>query len=294
MSEATSIQKWGSYDQEEAERDKKETETKGVFFKVTKEKTTLRFLPPRRGVKNPFVKTYQHYTNLVEGNDKTRVIFNCPRKMMNQPCPVCAMAERKRATGREDDRERAYDLFPKLRVYAAVIDRSDPDKGVQIYPIGKKIFSALVAIREDGEDFTHPINGFDIAILKKGSKKTDTEYTVKAYRKDSPLSEDPEQFNEWIDALPDLTTYAYVPNAAELQAKLEAAQDAADAEDDEDEAPARRSGREDRGGRRSGGGGREERMASRGRERPIDTKGETVADDKDVWGDDEDDDDIPY
>lgn len=289
MSEATSIQKWGSYDADEAERDKKEIETKGKFFKVSKEKTSLRFLPPRQGQRNPFVKTYQHFVDLVEGDERTKVIFNCPRKMMNQGCPVCAQAEKKRATGREDDRDRAYELFPKLRVYAAVVDRGDEDEGVQIFPFGKKIMSALTAIREDG-DFTNPVEGFDIAILKKGSKKNDTEYTVKAYRKNSALSDDAEQFNEWIDAIPDLAPYAYVPNQKELEEKLQAALDAADSLD---EAPRGRSaGGRPNGGREERGrsSGREERGRG-GRERPIETTGTTV--ESDVWGDDAED-DLPY
>lgn len=279
MAEANSIQKWGSYAPEEAERDKKETESKGKFFKVTKEKTTLRFLPPRQGVRNPFIKTYQHFVNVVDGDDRTNVIMNCPRKMQNAHCPLCAMADKKQATGRADDRNRAYELFPKLRVYAAVVDRSDPDKGVQIFPFGKKIMTALLSIREDG-DFTNPIEGFDIAILKKGSKKTDTEYTVKAFRKNSSLSDDPEQFNEWIDALPDLVQYAYVPNREEVDAKLQAAYDAADGAEGGDTRSSNGNGR-----RMTDGGARG------GRERPIDTKGETVADD--VWGDDPEQ-EIPY
>ena len=291
---STSIQKWGAYDPAEAERDKKETEKKGVFFKITKEKTVLRFLPPRQGARNPFVKTYQHYAEMIEGDDRTVVIANCPRKMMKRRCPICQMAEEAKSTGRKADKDRAYDLFPKLRVYAAIIDRSDPDKGVQTYAFGQKVFQQLLNIRDD-VDFTHPLAdvGCDVTIIKKGTKKNDIEYMVKAHRKTSALSDDPEQFDEWIEALPDLTQVAYVPTDEELREKMGEAIDAADGEEEESERPAR--GRERSSGGAGGGGG------GRSRERPrrdsIDTTGEEVSDS--AWSgagtdEDEEDDDIPY
>lgn len=265
MSQSTSIQKWGSWTDEEADKDRKELESKGNFFKIQKPRTQLRFLPPRKGLSNPMVKTYQHFVDLVPNDKRTTVIFNCPRRMSGgkRACPLCAQAERKKATGRQADKERAYELFPKLRVYSAIIDRADEDKGVQIYPFGKTIMDKLLNLREDG-DFTHPINGYDIQIIKKGSTKNDTEYDAKMARNASPLTDDAELLDEWLDALPDLVQYAFVPSDDEIREKMDQAFAAGD-EEEEEEAPANTN-----------------RRAGAGKSRAIDTTGEEV-EDEDLW-----------
>jgi hypothetical protein len=300
----TNIQKWGSYEVEEAEEDRKETERKGNFFKVKKPKVQLRFLPPKRGGKT-FIKTWQHYTEIVPGDKRTQVIVNCPKRMKKERCPLCEMADKKFSTGSKADQERGYDLKAKLRVYAAVVDRDDEDKGVQTYPFGQTIFDALISIRDD-TDFVHPVNGCDIIIRKKGSTRNDTEYMVSAARSNSPIHEDSKLMDEWFEALPDLVRNAFVPSYAEIQKTID---DAFAKSEEPDE-----GGDEDRGrGSRRGGGrnGRSERgerggeRAARGRAsddddgdsygavgddgRPIDTEGETVDrdDQEDLWGRDE-------
>jgi len=240
MAAGTHIQKWGSYDTDEAEKDKKAVERKGIYFKIKNNKTQLRFLPPKRGQKNPFIKTWQHFVALVPGDDRTTVIFNCPKRMMQKPCALCAQAEKKFATGKKADQDRAYDLRAKLRVYAAIVDRDDEDKGVQTFAFGQTIFEQLINIRDD-IDFTHPIDGCDITILRKGTGKRDTEYNVKAVRNNSALHEDAAKMDEWFDALPDLVQNAYVPTPEEVNAKMDEALNKADEDNSEERKPRRGS-----------------------------------------------------
>ena len=95
-------------------------------------------------------------------------------------------------TGNRTDRDAAYDLFPKLRVFANVLNRATPDTGPVILAFGKTIYDALMALRLDedsGGDFTHPDTGFDITIERKGTGKMDTEYTVRPARRSTALTD---------------------------------------------------------------------------------------------------------
>ena len=54
--------------------------------------------------------------------------------------------------------------MPKLRAFAAVIDRNGESKGPQVLGFGKTILEDLRNLREDedaGGDYTHPIEGCD-------------------------------------------------------------------------------------------------------------------------------------
>jgi hypothetical protein len=279
----TSLQTWGTWDEEEAEKDKREADSGGNFFKITEPKVYLRFLPPRKGVKNPFLLTWQHYVELVPKNEKTLVKFNCPRKMSKgAQCPLCQLAERKKATGKESDRNRAYELFPRMRVYSGIVNRREMGKGAQIFPMGKKIFQQLLNLREDG-NFTCPVKGFDVMITKKGSTKNDTEYLVKGSRNNTPLSDDPDELKDLIKSLPDLSAYATVPTADEIKELMQAALDAADSDDDDGGGrgfAGERLPNPDQSGRNTSG-----RRSGRGEQGYIDTRGEPMpADSDDVWG----------
>lgn len=208
------IQKYGSYDIEKAEEEQKQLDSEGGgdFYKMKVGRNVLRFLPPPAGQKTPFVVAYQHYVDVPGAQGP--VSFVCPRMMAKKPCPACAKAEELRRTGNPADSELANRLTPRRRVFANVIDRKEPDRGVQIAAFGKQIHEQLVGLRRDpdaGGDFTDPQGGFDIVIERTGTGRLDTEYKVYAARRQSPLGNP-----DWIEQQFGLQRYASPKSAQEI------------------------------------------------------------------------------
>lgn len=226
---------FGSYDEEAAKEEEEDLQKGGSadFFKPKEGRNILRFLPPRRGAKSPFVKVYQHYIK-VPHQDRP-VVFACPRYFNKpEPCIACAKAEQLHKSGKRADKNRASDIWPSRRVFANVINREEPEKGPLVYAFGKTVHEQLVDIRQDDGDFTNPYQGFDIKIRRSGTGKTDTKYKVTASRKATPLSEDEQEALAWFENQHDLTKFAKVMTQEEIRAALRG-EDPDDVDDDEEE-----------------------------------------------------------
>ena len=215
----TNLQVYKSFDIAELDRQDAQvaaTSTVGAdFMKLTPGKNVVRFLPLSAADtrKSPFAVVNEHF---FERPDGTRVRFACPRLMESEPCPVCKEADRLRRTGNPIDREQAFELYPRLRVYANVIDRQQPESGPRILAFGKTIWEGLKKIRKDsdeGGDFTDPSeDGFDIIVRREGTGKMDTKYTVQPARNDSELADLGVIDRQW-----DLDKYTHVPKLSEVQ-----------------------------------------------------------------------------
>jgi hypothetical protein len=213
------IRKHGAWSAETAEKEFEESQQasgSANYFKPKTGKNVLRFLPPAEGRDSPFVVVHQHYIE-VPGGQKA-ASFNCPRMHKAGRCPACEKAQELRDTGNPADYERAGDFLPRRRVFANVIDRNDPERGVLIFPMGKTIHEQLLSIRKNAEaggDFTDPSeDGFDIIVEKTG-EKLKTEYKVLTARRSSPLGND-----EWLDQMHDLEKQARVEPLEEIYKKL--------------------------------------------------------------------------
>lgn len=210
------MQKWGSYDVEAAKEEQEQVgKGAGGFFKFEQGNNRVRFLPPPAGKRTPFVLVQQHFVQLP--GMAAAASFNCPRAMASERCPVCDKADKLKASGNPVDFEEAKKLYPKLRVFANVIDRKHPEQGPQVIAYGKMVHEKLVKLRTDedaGGDFTHPLEGFDIIIEKNGDGMN-TKYEVRPARQSTPLGD-----LEWIDMQQDLARFAAVPSAEELAEKL--------------------------------------------------------------------------
>jgi hypothetical protein len=205
------LAKYGGWDLEQTKKDRKEMSS-GEFLKLEAGKNVVRFLPPLPG-REAYVKTFQHFIRTP--GSTAPVVFNCPLKMAKEPCPACAQSQKLMGGGKAD-RERAFELAPKLRVFASVIDRKNPDDGPRILAFGKMVFEGLGGILADGEDgmdFSEPgPEGRDIIIEREGTGKTDTRYKVRLSVKESPLGD-----MSWIESQPDLTRYARVLSLDEIK-----------------------------------------------------------------------------
>lgn len=177
-----------------------------VFMDISPGTTVVRFLPAPAG-KQPFRVTSMHYIDAVPGLDKL-VVFACPRTELKQPCPACAEVDRLISTRNPVDKERAYRIEAKLKVYSNVIDRANPDAGARVLSMGKMLWGKLKEIRRNprlGGDFTDPgAGGFDVVITREGSGKTDTRYDCAADRSNSPLAETAEEMDHMLSSQHDL------------------------------------------------------------------------------------------
>lgn len=213
--------KWGDWGDDAAKQDAAVTKAgQKSYLKLVEGDNVMRFLPPRIGKSTPFAATHNHYMELPDGR---KVSFNCPRMMAKRPCMVCAKGEQLRQSRNMADQKAGKRLFPRLRVYANVIDRSNEALGVQIYAFGKGIMDDLTSIRQNprkGGNFTHPETGRDIIISRTGTGQFDTEYAVNPDVSVSPLHADPGVADEWLETAYDLDPFATVLSDDEIRAKI--------------------------------------------------------------------------
>ena len=214
------IQKFGEYSIDAAEAEKAAIDAEGGdFMKLAVGRNVVRILPPLRGKDSPFRVTYQHYIETAEG----KWVFTCPRLEAKQRCPVCEHAQKMKKSVNPADRDAAYDMLPKRRVFCLVINRAEPEKGPVVLAFGKTIHEPLVKLRQDedaGGDFTHPTHGMDVIIDREGTGKTDTKYDVNLARRSSPIHPDAATVAQWADMMPDLDDFAKLPGSDELNERM--------------------------------------------------------------------------
>jgi len=242
--ESSSLVKFERYRPEDAEADKQaaaEDRPGGKYAEIIEGKNKFRFLPLLKGERGTDPewerkhtrwggrKTYIHYVDVPGENERVGIV--CPKYEEERKCILCdeelrikANAEKLRKAGKSgaarQEKDRAYGLSAKRRVYANVIDRSKPQSGPLVLGIGVKIEDRLVAIGqdpEDGGDFTDPgPEGFDVVIERTG-KKRDTKYETSAARNRTPLTDDVKLRDEWLRSKHDLEDCVRVYTDEEME-----------------------------------------------------------------------------
>jgi hypothetical protein len=148
-------------------------------------RTVLRIGPAFPGAKSPFRRAFIH--SIEVPGVKNSVRFFCPR--LNQPkgappvgCKTCGTAARLMASSNAVDVERGENIAAYRQTLANALRRSDEDGGFKLWEVSKKIYEDLVRFADKvkglGVNFTHPVTGFDIYVLRVGTSQTDTRYTV--------------------------------------------------------------------------------------------------------------------
>jgi len=217
----TNLARYGTYEPEAAqeERDEVKKLSGGSFLKLSVGRNVLRLLPPAIGQRTPFIKTMRHYYT-PEGADRA-IFFNCPRAMLKQRCPACAVADRLSSTGNPVDAKKAEDWQPRLTIMTVVIDRANPEAGPQILTVSKTVFDTLTALRDDAEvgvDYCDPIQGFDVIITRTGTGKKDTRYATVVARRPTELGN-----MEWLDIRPEMGKHIKVPTSEDIIAMFDEA-----------------------------------------------------------------------
>ncbi|MAH42637.1 hypothetical protein CL614_02830 [archaeon] len=125
----------------------------------------------------------------------------------NDPDPIQELITTLRDDGSKESYELAKKLYPKMRTYAPVIIRGEEDKGVQIWGFGKTVYQNLLGLMldEDYGDITDPTTGRDIKVVcskQPGKRWAMTE--VRPRGKQSMLSSETDQTQEWLSKIPNL------------------------------------------------------------------------------------------
>jgi len=180
------------------------TESKGnnkeLFWKPPVGKTQIRIVPSKYDKKNPFKELMFYY-----GID--RPVMISPLNF-GEKDPIAETAKQLRQTSDKENWRLAKKLDPKMRIFAPVIVRGEEDKGVRLWQFGKEMYMELLSIADDDDygDYTDVTQGYDFTVETVGPETTGTNYNKSSIRpkpKQSPLSEDADLVENWLENQPD-------------------------------------------------------------------------------------------
>jgi hypothetical protein len=161
----------------------------------------IRILPSQDG--SPFVEVHGHKVQ-IEGEWKT---FACLKHQKGEACPFCEAREELLATGKESDKELAKKYNARKMYVVKVIDRENEEWGVKFWRfnhdyrkegIFDKIHGLLTALKTN-KDITNVTTGRDLAIsIQRNQNKIPVVTSISA-QDATPLSEDAEQAEKWLN-----------------------------------------------------------------------------------------------
>lgn len=183
------------------------------FFKPKVGDRAIRILPPTWDDAEHFgVDIFVHY-----GVGSDNGAYLCPETNFNESarekCPICE--DQKRAV-RDGDTELERELRASHRVLVWMIDRDNEDQGPILWSMPFGVNQDIMAgcFDRSGEVFPvdDPENGYDIEFVREGEGMRTKYKSVRTARRESPLSDDDAQFNEWVgvavdNALTDICTF---------------------------------------------------------------------------------------
>lgn len=122
-----------------------------TLFKPKKGVMLLDIIPFVAGEDNPYAeegmihweRTFWVHKGIGANNES----YLCPRKNFKQPCPVCEFRAKIQAEGDGDSEELIQALAPKERQLFNVINRKEPDKGIQLWDFSFHLFGKLLQAR---------------------------------------------------------------------------------------------------------------------------------------------------
>ena len=174
-----------------------------VFWKPQVGNYTIRIVPAKSNKQNPFKEVYFHY-----GFAKGPVLA---LNNFGEADPIMEFAAKLRQSKDRDNWALAKKLDPKMRVFVPVIVRGEEHLGVRLWEFGKEVYKSLLgfAADEDYGDFTDIQEGFDFkidAVAAEVAGRKVVSCTLRPRPKASPISEDINQINKWLEEQPDIMT----------------------------------------------------------------------------------------
>jgi hypothetical protein len=180
-------------------------EVKDNFFRPQEGENLIRIVPRKGSPDDPFQNLLFHYLG-------GKTILS-PRNF-GEVDPIADFSDALIAQGNgklsKDEFKAAKKFSPQLRTYAYVIDRNNEEAGVRPWGFGKTTAEAIIKISLDADygDVTDVEKGFDLKVSFTPKEKSDTAYAkteVRPVRKESPLSKNGEQVNDWLTNQPSIT-----------------------------------------------------------------------------------------
>jgi hypothetical protein len=188
-----------------------------VYWKPRQEgKYQIRFVPSLLNKNNPFQEIYMHY-----GVGKYPIVA---LSNWGEQDPVVDFTKKLRTTSDSENWRLAKKLDPKLRVFAPVIVRGEEDKGVRLFEFSKTIYMELLSIADDEDygDFTDVAEGFDFIVnASKVADRPGFGLSLRPKPKQTPLSEDANQVNTWLETQPQLLEERYKYTYDKLKDELQ-------------------------------------------------------------------------
>jgi hypothetical protein len=178
------------------------TDYSTIFWNPKVGKHQIRIVPSAFDSKNPFkeLKFYYGITNKVMISPSN----------FGEKDPIALFAGKLREEYNKENFVLAKKLDPKNRVFVPVVVRGEEDKGVRLWQFGKQVYEELLALAVDDEigDYTDIVNGRDLTVETVGPESTGTPYNKSSVRvrlKSTPLSEDKDEAQAWLDNQPNPT-----------------------------------------------------------------------------------------
>jgi len=188
-----------------------------VYWKPRQEgKYQIRFVPSVINKNNPFQEIYMHY-----GVGKYPIVA---LSNWGEQDPIVDFTKKLRTTSDSENWRLAKKLDPKLRVFAPVIVRGEEDKGVRLFEFSKTIYMELLSIADDEDygDFTDVSEGFDFIVnASKVQDRPGFGLSLRPKPKQTPLSEDANQVNTWLNTQPLLLEERYKYTYDKLKDELQ-------------------------------------------------------------------------
>jgi len=174
-----------------------------VFWKPQVGNYTIRIVPSKFNKQNPFREVYFHY-----GFAKGPILA---LNNWGEADPIMEFAAKLRQSKDRDNWALAKKLDPKMRVFVPVVVRGEENLGVRLWEFGKEVYKSLLgfAADEDYGDFTDIQDGFDFKIDAVNSEVAGRKVvscTLRPRPKSSPISDDANLVNKWLEEQPDIMT----------------------------------------------------------------------------------------
>jgi hypothetical protein len=165
---------WNEYTEEAAAAEIAGETQGGLYVRLKVGDNLLRFLPPLQG-NSPFCEVNEHCLPTAIGYYR----FSCS----GPNCVACALKRVliAKLTPNEADLELADNIYVSRRIYSNVIDYADASVGPRLLNVPRKQFKMQFAgLRQNNGDFTNPLKGYKVNIVRTGTGKKDTTYGIYA------------------------------------------------------------------------------------------------------------------
>ena len=208
----SNLARFGTFTEAAATADKEAVDAsrpRAPFWTPAEGENIFRMFPPLPGYDTPWVTCWQHFLKLPWLEKKEQTGANCPRVMLKQSCPICALAQQLASSSDAGHRKLAESIAPNFRAFAVIIDRNDVEKGPQIWGFSKGLYDKMILLRKNaraGGDFVDPEKGCDLVLTRTG-KELDTRYELLPDRGASALGSD-EEIDFWLESFPDFRNKA--------------------------------------------------------------------------------------